>query len=297
MKMVISASRRTDLVAYYPEWLASALSEEKVTVLGPGRKKPLLVNLKPDSVHTLVLWSKNFKPLLDNQFGLKDLIRKYDQVYFHITITGLGGSFLERMVPPAGQVLEQLGPLVELAGNPERVSVRFDPIIFWFEGDNHKLRTNFYFFPELAARMNRLGISTVRFSFVEWYRKARVRARKLELNYYDPQDEEKTRLVQELVEIAAQYRLQLWSCSQKNIACLPGIRPSACIDGARLSELHPAREPASLAKDKTQRKDCLCTESIDIGSYTQACPSACLYCYANPKIEWSDSESQPFGQS
>lgn len=296
MKKVISASRRTDLVAYYPEWLARALSEEKVIVLGPGRKKPLLVNLNPDSVHTLVLWSKNYKPLLDNQFFLKELVKKYDQVYFHITITGLGGSFLEMMVPPADQVLEQLGPLVELAGKPERISVRFDPIIFWFEGDNHKLRTNFYFFPELAARMNKLGLSTVRFSFVEWYRKARVRARKLELNYYDPPYEEKKRLVQELVEIAAHYRLELWSCSQKHIASLPGIRPSACIDGARLTWLHPAGEPASLTKDKTQRADCLCTESIDIGSYTQACSSACLYCYANPKIGRSDSKSQSFGQ-
>lgn len=290
MKKIISASRRTDLVAYYPGWLARALAEEKALVLGPGRKKAQLVDLSPNSVHTLVLWSKNFRPLLENQYGLADLLRKYDQVYLHFTITGLGASFLEKMVPPPEQALEQLAPLVELAGSPERISVRFDPIIFWFEGNKRKLRTNFYFFEQLADRMNRLGLRTVRFSFVQWYRKARDRASRVKLNYYDPPDEEKARLVREMTEMAKHFQLELWSCSQKNIVSLTGVRPSACIDGARLSALHPNREPASLIKDKTQRPDCFCTESVDIGSYTQSCPSACLYCYANPKIKDSNTE-------
>ncbi|MCK4557835.1 MAG: DUF1848 family protein [Candidatus Aminicenantes bacterium] len=33
-----------------------------------------------------------------------------------------------------------------------------------------------------------------------------------------------------------------------------------------------------------QRAECRCTESIDIGSYTQSCPHSCLYCYANPRV-------------
>lgn len=290
MKKIISASRRTDLVAYYPGWLGRALAEEKALVLGPGRKKPQLIDLSPNSVHTLVLWSKNFRPLLENQYGLADLLRKYDQVYLHFTITGLGASFLERMVPPPEQALEQLAPLIKLAGSPERISIRFDPIIFWFEGNKRKLRTNFYFFEQLADRMNRLGLRTVRFSFVQWYKKARDRASRVKLNYYDPPEEEKAKLVKEMMEMAKHFQLELWSCSQKNIVSLTGVRPSACIDGARLSALHPNREPASLIKDKTQRPDCFCTESVDIGSYTQSCPSACLYCYANPKVKDSNTE-------
>ncbi|MBC7364649.1 MAG: DUF1848 family protein [Candidatus Aminicenantes bacterium] len=290
MKKVISASRRTDLVAYYPEWLAEVLRKEKAFVLAPGRQKVQEVDLRPESVHTIVLWSKNFSPLLKNQYGLKDLLKKYDQLYLHFTITGLGGSFLERMVPPAEKVLEQLGPLIELVENPARISVRFDPIIFWYDDPSRTLRTNFCFFPKLAERMNRLGLITVRFSFVQWYRKAKNRARKMKLDYYEPAEEEKARLVQEMVSMARHYRLELWSCSQKEIARLPGIKPSSCIDGALLSRLHPKQELASLAKDRTQRPDCLCTESVDIGSYTQTCPSACLYCYASPKIKLSDTE-------
>jgi len=291
MKIVISASRRTDLVAYYPGWLARALSKKNVLVLGPGRRKALPVDLNPESVHTVVLWSKNFRPLLANQFGLKDLLGKYDQLYLHFTITGLGGSFLEKMVPPPEQALEQLGPILDLAGCPERISVRFDPIVFWLDGPGKEIRTNFNFFPRLAERMSRLGLTTLRFSFVQWYRKGIIRSKRMKLDYYDPPDEEKIKLVKEMVQVAENYRLELWSCSQPTIAKLPGIKPSACIDGAKLSKLHPHREPASLVKDRTQRPACFCTESVDIGSYTQSCPSACLYCYANPKINDSDAES------
>lgn len=286
MKKIISASRRTDLVAFYPGWLADVLSKEEARFFPFGKKSSVRVDLSPAQVHTIVLWSKNFQPLLDNQFGLRDLIRKYDQVYFHFTITGLGGSFLEKLAPPPEIALKQLSGLLKIAGSPERISIRFDPIIFWYE--NELLRSNQPFFPELARRISSFGIRTVRFSFTQWYKKAVRRAKKANLKFYDPTFEEKKKIVSELVEVASAYNLELWSCSQQEIALLPGIKPSACIDGCLLSELHPSQELASVVKDKTQRKDCLCTESVDIGSYTQSCPASCLYCYANPRLSPSD---------
>jgi hypothetical protein len=283
MKQIISASRRTDLVAFYPEWLAKALEREEACFFHHGKRTEIRVDLRPDRVHTLVFWSKNFQALLENRFGLGDLVKKYSQAYFHFTITGLGGTFLESLAPSVSAALGQLEPLLEIAGRPERVSIRFDPIIFWYEGD--ELKTNLDFFKELGPEISRRGIRTVRFSFAQWYKKSVARARRASLKFYDPDYWGKMEAVKRLTEIADKYDLQLWSCSQKEIACLPGIKASACIDGAWLSKLHPCREPASVIKDKTQRKDCLCTESTDIGSYTQSCPAACLYCYANPKIK------------
>lgn len=288
MKKIISASRRTDLVAFYPQWLAEVFFREEVCFYPPGRKSPLKVDLSPEEVHTLVLWSKNFQPLLENSFGLQDLIKKYDQVYFHFTITGLGGSFLEKKAPPPEIALKQIPGLLKIAGRPERISLRFDPIVFWHE--NGQLKSNLSFFSQLARIISSFGIRTVRFSFAQWYKKAVRRAAKANLDFYDPPFEEKKKIVSRLVKIATAYKLELWSCSQAEIGGLPGIRPSACIDGRLLTELHPAREPASLVKDKTQRKDCLCTESVDIGSYAQSCPASCLYCYANPRINLTDKE-------
>ncbi|HEK86304.1 MAG: DUF1848 family protein [Candidatus Saccharicenans sp.] len=282
MKKVISASRRTDLVAFYPQWLAEVLTAEEAVVLLPGKKIKRKVNLSPDEVHTLVLWSKNFEPLLSNRFELRNLIKKYAQVYFHFTITGLGGTFLERFAPSPEKALNQLPELLEVAGQAERISVRFDPIIFWYE--NEQVKSNWTFFPTLAQRISSLGIETVRFSFTQWYRKAVKRAEKAKLKFYDPPLEEKKKIASELAEIARAFHLRLWCCSQAEIAALPGISPSACIDGQLLSRIHPEHELASPIKDKSQRKDCLCTESIDIGSYAQSCPGACLYCYANPRL-------------
>lgn len=283
MKKVISASRRTDLVAFYPDWLAACLKKRRASFFHHGRRAEISVDLSPEGVHTLVLWSKNFKPLLENRFGLRDLIADYSQVYFHFTITGLGGTSVERLAPAPAAALEQLPQLLEVAGRPERISVRFDPIVFWKEG--RELKTNLNFFAGLAREISRWGITTVRFSLAQWYKKAVARARKVGLDFYDPGPEEKREAVQKLVRLAAEYGLELWSCSQPDIARLPGVKASSCIDGAWLSRLHPAGEPASTGKDRTQRKDCLCTESVDIGSYTQSCPAACVYCYANPRLK------------
>jgi|YNPBryunderm2012_1023409.scaffolds.fasta_scaffold00029_26 DNA repair photolyase len=283
MKTVISASRRTDLVSFYYEWLAEALRQEEARFFHHGLRSVVRVNLSPAEVHTLVLWSKNYETLLENRSDLRKLLKKYDQIYFHFTITGLGGTFLEKLAPPPEVALKQLPDLLEIAGRPERISIRFDPIVFWLE--RGKLKTNFDFFQVLAEALGKLQLRTVRFSFTQWYKKALTRAGKAGLIFFEPSFEEKKELVSRLVEIARKHNLELLSCSQKEIASLPGIKASACIDGSLLKELHPRKETASILKDHTQRPDCLCTESIDIGSYTQSCPTACLYCYANPKIK------------
>ena len=75
--------------------------------------------------------------------------------------------------------------------------------------------------------------------------------------------------------------IELYICSQDRYSKAAGIKPSACIDGILLEKLHPKHEPVSTKKDKSQRKECRCTESVDIGSYKQSCPHACVYCYAS----------------
>jgi len=280
VKRVISASRRTDLTASFPDWLAAAVRNRRALVLGPsGRTR--VVDLDPRAIHTFVLWSKNFANLTANRHGLRDLLLDYDQLYFHFTVTGLGGTFLERNVPPARDVLRQLEPLIGMAGHPGRVSLRFDPVITWREAGREM--TNLHEFAALADAAAALGIRDIRFSFAQWYGKARRRAARRGLELIDPPEAEKVRAAHDLAGIARERGLRLYSCSQNFLSAVPGVEPSACIDGRLLQSLHPGRESVSTAKDRSQRSECRCTESVDIGSYTQACPHGCVYCYANPK--------------
>lgn len=281
MKNVISASRRTDLVAFFSDWLSSVLEKGEVKVYGPSGHT-YTVDLEPASVHTVVLWSKNFASLVENRSGLKDEIMKYDQVYLHFTITGLGGTFIERGVPSFSTALLQIEDLVKIVGKPERICIRFDPIVYWKE--EGRIRTNLHLFEKIAPVLYEQGIRDVRLSFAQWYNKAKRRAARNRFIYLDPTEARKLKDARYLVEVAKRWRLNLYSCSQDFLTAVPEIHPSSCIDGSLLRRLHPCGEPVSTQKDKSQRAECRCTESKDIGSYTQFCPHSCLYCYANPKI-------------
>jgi len=278
---VISASRRTDLVASFPDWLAAALRLRRARVAGPaGRVYD--VDLSTGAVHTIVLWSKDFSNLLRNKHGLMDLLGSYDQVYLHFTVTGLGGTAVEPGAPTLREALAQLPGCVAFAGNPLRVSVRFDPVVFWEEGGS--LRSNLPHFRDIADVAAGLGIRDLRTSFAQWYGKAKRRAAARRFRFVDPSDEGKKSYAAILAEEATRRGLSLFACSQPSLIGVPGVIPSACIDAGLLASLHPGREPASPRKDRSQRAGCLCTESKDIGSYTQACPHGCVYCYANPGI-------------
>jgi DNA repair photolyase len=281
MKKVISASRRTDLVAFFPEWLSTAFKEERARVYGPSGYT-YTVDLSPEEVHSVVLWSKNFSNLIEDRDSLCGTLQKYDQLYFHFTITGLGGSFIEKGVPPSSRVLSQLDSLVEIAGTPERISIRFDPVVFWKE--DGEVKTNLSCFEKLAPEFAARGIENIRFSFAQWYGKAVRRAEKHAFEYIDPSQDEKKEAARALVRGTETWKMRLYSCSQDFLSEISGIFPSSCIDGPVLRSLHPEKENVSEKKDRSQRTECRCTESIDIGSYTQSCPHSCLYCYANPKV-------------
>ena len=280
-RRVISASRRTDLAAFYPEWLGTSLEKEQAHVLGPSGHI-FDVSLKPRDVHTLVLWSKNFSRLIGNQFKLRELVAKYDQIYIHFTVTGLGGTAIEPGVPPLRETLGQLSALNEITGSPLRISIRFDPVLFWTEAGI--LRSNLDLFKKILPAAGRFGIRDIRFSFAQWYGKAVRRARKRGFEFIDPSLEKKRNEASKMAALAASHGLLLYSCSQSYLDGVPGIIPSRCINGEKLQSLHPAGEPALEEKDPGQRGECGCTRSTDIGSYTQSCPSSCVYCYANPRV-------------
>lgn len=286
MKQVISISRRTDVVAFFSAWLRRALQDEHVVVNGP-RGTSRAVSLRPQDVHSLVFWSKNYAPLLHDA-ELQRLLRRYENVYFHFTITGLGGTVIEPSVLPHPRAIQQLGELVALWGT-KRVNWRFDPIVHWTDEEG-RTQTNVPLFREIAACVTQFGVLTCTFSFAQWYGKIPARARAWNVAYVDPAASVKRAELSQILAAADSLGIKISTCAQDAWLDVPSINKGHCIDGGALTLLHPKHERASIGKDRGQREECGCTPSIDIGSYAQACPHGCAYCYATPL-------RKPVGQS
>ena len=259
LPIVISASRRTDLVSCYPEHLIEKLKE-----------------YPPEKVHTIVVWTKNPANMV-TPGRLRDLLSSYRQLYIHLTITGLGMSITEQRIPEWEKVVDMIPGILELAGDPKRISWRFDPIVR-AEADGMKI-SNFDLFPLIAERVKKYGISTCRTSWVDPYRKVIRRMDKKGVRLIPHSPEERLKQAEHLEQVARKIGIKINYCS------MDGLPRSQCIDGRLLSELHPGGMSCSLRKAKGQRKFCGCTESLDIGWYSLKCRNGCLYCYAEPLVE------------
>jgi len=270
MKEIISASRRTDIPAWYPDRLISWIRNGAVDVPNPYSGAVSRVSLAPPDVHTMVLWSKNFGPLLDQAKHLLPY-----RLYFLFTVNDMPD--LEPNIP---RLADRIGQFGRLAGRwgAERIAWRFDPIVFSVTGPVTPVDA----FSRMAEQIAGAGITRLIISFLDFYGKVRARNDALRLGLIDPPREVKHAHAEKLAGIARSFGFSVESCCE-DIGTVPGIEPASCIDGKLLGTL--AGEPARCGKDPGQRPECRCTPSRDIGSYRDMpCPSGCLYCYANPLI-------------
>jgi hypothetical protein len=278
MRQVISASRRTDIPMHYADWLVQGIRHGFADVPQPYNGRIRRVSLLPADVHTMVLWSKDFRPLLSDKAGIRQALACYDQVFCHLTITGLGGTALEPNIAPWSEVIAQLPELIQFARDPRRVSVRYDPIVHWYDGQ--EIKSNLALAAPILRRVSETGIRAVRISFATLYGKVRKRKG---WRWHDPAPEQRVEITCGLVDLARSLGLTIFACSQNDLS-MAGAVPSRCIDGELLTMLHPLQLPTATGKDPGQRPACGCTPSVDVGSYLMCCPNGCRYCYANPQI-------------
>ena len=275
LRTIISASRRTDIPAFYLNWFKKRLNEGFIDVTNPIYKNQVSrIYIDPDSVHTIVFWSKDFGNFLKNPEDFSDY-----HLFFNFTIND--SKKLEPKIKPLDERLHQLKELVEIYG-PDHVQWRFDPIVFWQEDD--VIVNNLESFEHIAHYNVSLGIDNCVFSFATWYDKCLKRAKKYNFQYYDPSLEEKIKIISGLNEISKNLGIKMYSCcGDDKLHKIPNIFQSRCINGELYSRLTGI--PASKAKAIGQRLGCNCTKSRDIGDYNkQKCLHGCLYCYANPII-------------
>ncbi len=257
IKKVISASRRIDMVACFPEETADLL----------------ISRCPPEKVHTLVFWTKDATNLIEPT-RLHETALQYSQLFVHFTVTGFGGTKLEARVPPMERTLSQLPALIKLVGNPNRIRFRFDPIIHLLDREGNRI-LNLPLFEKIAPEVARQGIKNISTSWMSLYPKVIKRLAKNGYSIDTAGLKNKSSEVEFLQKIAHENGLILHFCSDEDLP------KSSCIDGKILNLLHPKGEICSEKVARGQRKRCGCTESWDIGWYFK-CKHGCLYCYANP---------------
>lgn len=265
--MIVSASRRTDIPAFFADWFLRQLSAGAVTVCNPmNPAQQRKVDLTREAVDAFVFWSKNPRPFFA---ALDRLDAAGYPYYFQFTLNAYP-ALLEPHVPALADRLDTFRQLAGRLG-PDRIVWRYDPIVLTGEltEDWHQMQ-----FASLCGQLAGLTQSCI-FSFYTPYRKTlRPMAR---IGALQPDDDRKRDLIARLAPIAGAASVELEACcSAVDWQDLP-VRPAACIDPLRLTRI--ADRPLSLKPDRSQRPGCRCVQAVDIGRY-RTCRHGCRYCYA-----------------
>lgn len=265
--MVISASRRTDIPAFYGRWFQERLKAGECLVANPFSGKESIVSLRPEDVEAYVFWTKKpwpFFPVLDSLhesgvvFSLQFTITPYDRV-------------IEKAVIPVERAIEAARTLAARFG-PAAVVWRYDPIIIT---EHQTPAWHMEQFRRMARHLEGSVDEVVTKFLVPYAKTVRNLASASSLRATTGSEDAQKALLEEMNEAAADHGMALKVCSMPT---MEGRLPSAmCIDPVRLRRLGAKLKTC---KSNPSREGCQCLESRDIGAY-DTCPQGCSYCYAN----------------
>ena len=271
--MIISASYKTDIPAFYGSWFRARRATGHCEVQNPWNRKNFTVSLRDADCSGFVFWTRNARP-----FG-PELARTARTHPFLVqyTLTGLP-RWLERSVISVEDAISDISRISTQYGR-DSVVWRYDPIVNSNTTPPDWHLTNFrQIADDLSGTVDEVVVS-----FAQIYRKTRRNleqaAHKHEAEWRDPDRNEKGDLLAQLHTIAADRGLTLTTCTQPELAGGPA-EPARCIDADRLNRVATHLGHAAItARSKGQRPGCLCAEARDIGAYN-SCAHGCVYCYA-----------------
>lgn len=307
--ILISASRSTDIPAFYAKWFINRLTMGYVVWYNPFNQQPIYVSFS--NCKAIVFWTKNPIPLIP---FLKQLDLRNINYYFQYTLNDYEKECFEPNIPSLTKRIETFKNLSTLIGK-EKVIWRFDPLILTNEITPRELLTRIWHIGnELKGYTDKLVFS---FVDVKAYRKVQNNLiketksfTKENLDIAEPTQEQITEIVEGLVKIREAWKKDGWNismatCAEEIDLKKYGIEHNRCIDGelmkrifsqdkdfvyylnyGKLREKNLFGEDVDAPlkqvnlKDKGQRKICGCIISKDIGMYN-TCPHNCVYCYAN----------------
>ncbi len=275
--MIISATRRTDIPSYYGEWFLNRLRAGYVLIQNPyNAERYSRASLRKEAVDMIVFWTKNPIPFLKYLPEIDAMGYKY---YFQFTITPYGKE-TEKGLPDKELLIDTFIELSNKLGKKKMVW-RYDPIIL------DEVHTVEYHLEKFAYMAKRLSGYTNRcvISFVDSYKNVMARMGK------DPAYKLTKRNIDELVgkmaEIAKVNDLEIYTCAEEVDLEKFGVKHGACVDKKLIEDILDFK--IDVKEDKNQRKECLCVECIDIGTYN-CCANGCNYCYAL-QSEWASDEN------
>lgn len=286
--VILSASRSTDIPAFYADWFLARLKAGYSVWVNPFNQERYRVSFA--DTRMIVFWSKNPKPMLERLDEVESL--DFRQYYFQFTLNDYVAEGLEPNVPPVAERIDTFKQLADRIGK-ERIIWRFDPLML----------TEKISIEALLERISNIGqqlkgyAEKLVFSFIDIaaYRKVQKNLAGLGVREFSPNDQIK--FAQGLAELNQDLELELATCGELADLSAYGIRHNKCVDDELMMRLfHDDAELMDFIgaeydmfngwqikkskKDKGQRKACGCIVSKDIGAYN-TCPHLCRYCYAN----------------
>lgn len=278
--MIISASRRTDIPAFYAQWLINRIRAGTCTVPNPfNREQVSRISLKPEDVDVIVFWTRSPRPLFPY---LQELDERGYHYYFQFTLMN-NPRQIDSGSPPVEAAISAFIELAQYIG-PERVIWRYDPLVFSsITGAEFHLEQYSRIAGELRGHTFRSVIS-----IMDEYPKINKRLQQMTsagieiLRPNSKKDAWFGECIQGLISIAAENAMEIISCAEDpNLASL-GVTPGSCIDAETIQRVFGIE--VGTTKDPNQRKLCGCVTSRDIGMY-DSCLFGCQYCYATTSFD------------
>ncbi len=276
---IISASRRTDIPAFYADWFMHRVRKGYCDWVNPYSQQVQHVSFS--NTKFVVFWSKNPEPMVKH---LQELYYSGRPFYFQHTLNNYEKEGLEPNLPSFYERCAIFRRIAEMWGQGRQVW-RWDPIflidgVLTIDDIVGRIVDTYSWLDTFPQKL------VISFADIKNYRKVQYNLRTMSVRELTA-DEQRS-FADKLMSKLSGRSLKVATCSEKADLSEFGIEHNACIDPQLISSFARdddfADRVLKMGKDKGQRDCCLCTSDTDIGIYP-TCAHGCKYCYANTTPE------------
>lgn len=323
--VIVSASRSTDIPAFYAEWFFNRLKKGYSAWTNPFNGVQSYVSY--EKTRFIVFWSKYPRPLIPFLDYLKE---RGINCYIQYSLNDYEEEGLEKGVPPLQERIETFKELVNKLGKGS-VVWRFDPLILTDQISVEKLLNKVENIGnQLVGFTEKLVFS---YADITEYRKVKSNLEANHINYQLFTEETMRQFAAGLDKLNEKWGFELATCGERINLEEYHVAHNHCVDDALIAKIayqdtalmnflgmevvtHFGKDFGTIIpedaieindtvyvrrnkdnKDKGQRQFCGCIISKDIGQYN-TCAHLCEYCYANTSKatavrNWKKHEDNP----